>query len=159
MPPDSNIPSYNDNPKPGNVPPLLPASEPPVISAPPPLVTGAPPALPPPSPGKSSPVRRLLAILLSLCLGLFLADAVVSLLDDSLLLFFDIHILTTLRGILFLFAIFMAILIYGLMAVTPMIPKRLFLPVTLFNPVAGLLVIPFLIYFYSRVQQIAWVVS
>jgi hypothetical protein len=49
--------------------------------------------------------------------------------------------------------------IYGLMGLTPMIPKRWFLPVTLFNPVAGLAVIPFLMYFYDRMQQAAWVIS
>jgi hypothetical protein len=101
----------------------------------------------------------MFAILLSLCLGLFLADAVVSLVDDSLILFCDIHILTVIRGILFFFAMLMAIVIYGLMGLTPMIPKRLFLPLTLFNPVAGLVAVPFLIYFYGRIQQIAWGVS
>ena len=37
-------------------------------------------------------------LLLSLCLGLFLADAVVSLADDSLSLWFGIHLLTAVRG-------------------------------------------------------------
>ena len=40
---------------------------------------------------------------------------------------------------LFLLALLMGIAIYGLMGFTPMIPKRWFLPITLFNPVAGLL--------------------
>jgi hypothetical protein len=119
--------------------------------------------VPPPLPAKttrqSSPLGHRFAILLSLCIGLFLADAVVSLVDDSLILFFDIHVLTVIRGILFLFAMLMAIVIYGLMGLTPMIPKRLFLPLTLFNPVAGLVVVPFLIYFYGRIQQVAWGVS
>ena len=104
-------------------------------------------------------MRQLFAILLSLCLGLFLADAFVSLVDDSLILLFDLHGLTVIRGILFLLAMLVAIVIYGLMGLTPMIPKRLFLPLTLFNPVAGLVVIPFLIYFYGRIQQVAWGIS
>jgi hypothetical protein len=37
-----------------------------------------------------------------------------------------------------------------------MVPKRWFLPVTLFNPVALLASIPFLIYFYSRASAIDW---
>jgi len=101
----------------------------------------------------------MFAILLSLCLGLFLADGVVSLVDDSLILQFDIHLLTVVRGIVFLFAVLIAIVIYSLMALTPMIPKRLFLPVTLFNPVAALVVIPFAIYFYGRLPQVSWVIS
>ena len=104
-------------------------------------------------------MRQLIAILLSLGLGLFLANAVVSLADDSLILFFNIHVLAGLRGIIFFFTFLMAVLIYGLMGFTPMIPKRLFLPVTLFSPAAFLFVIPFLIYCYSRIQQVAWIIS
>jgi len=92
-------------------------------------------------------------------MALFLTDGVVSLLDDSLILFLDVHALTGLRGILFPFAMLMALVIYCLMGLTPMIPKRLFLPLALFNPLAGLLVIPFSIYAYGRIQQVAWAIS
>jgi len=126
---------------------------------PPPLAAALPPPLPPKPDRKPSSMGHLFAILLSVFLGLFLADAVISLVDDSLILFFDIHMVTRIRGILSLFALLMAVVIYGLMALTPMIPKRLFLPLTLFTPVAGLVAIPFLIYFYSRIQQVAWVIS
>ena len=131
--------------------PLVPTPQPPVI--------GPPPPLPPEPSRKSEPVRQLLAILLSLCLGLFLADAVVSLVDDSLILFFGLHLLAGIRGLVCLFAMLMALVIYGLMGLTPMIPKRLFLPLTLFNPAAMLIVVPFLIFLYSRIQQVSWVVS
>lgn len=92
-------------------------------------------------------------------MAMFLADGAVSLLDDSLIVFCDIHVLGGVRRILFLLAMLMALVIYGLMALTPMIPKRLFLPLALFNPLAGLLVIPFLIYAFGRIQQVAWAVS
>jgi hypothetical protein len=118
-----------------------------------------PPPLPPEPGRKSGPVRQLLAILLSVCLGLFLADAVVSLVDDSLILFFGVHLLSGIRGVVCLFSMLMALVIYGLMGLTPMIPKRLFLPLTLFNPAAMLIVVPFLIFLYSRIQQVSWVVS
>ncbi len=104
-------------------------------------------------------MRQILALLLSLCLGLFLADAVVSLVDDSLIVFFNLHLLAVIRGLVFLLAILMAIVIYVLMGLTPMIPKRLFIPVTLFNPVALLVAAPLMIFFYSRMQQIAWAIS
>src|SRR5207249_2876109 len=132
-------------------PPLCGASAPQLIATlPPPLAPNQPP---------SSAVRRLIALLLSLCLGLFLADAIISLVDDSLLLFFRIHLLTAIRAIVSLLSMLMAILIYFLMGITPMIPKRMFLPVTLFNPLAGLLTIPFFIYLYARMQQITWALS
>jgi hypothetical protein len=88
-----------------------------------------------------------------------LADAVVSLLDDSLILLFNVHVLTGARAGVCLLAALMALVIYGLMALTPMIPKRLFLPLTLFNPVVMLGIIPLFIYFHNRSQQLAWVIS
>jgi hypothetical protein len=157
MQPDSRTQSVNDNVQADDVPPLLSASAGLVIGAPPPLATGLP--LPPERARQPWPMKHVFAILLSLCLGLFLADAIVSLADDSLFLLFDIHFLTAVRGIVFLFAVLMAIVIYGLMAITPMIPKRLFLPVTLFNPVAALAVIPCSIFCYSRLPQVSWAVS
>ena len=159
MQPDPETPSFRAGPPAASVPPLLPASEPPVIGAPAELAAASSPGLPPTPVRKSSPLHQLFAILLSLCLGLFLADAVVSLVDDSLVLFFDIHVFTMMRGPLFLLTMLTGIVLYGLMGLTPMIPKRLFLPVALFNPLAALVVIPFAIYFYGRVQQINWVVS
>jgi len=159
MLPDPDIPSFNDNPHSGGVPPLLPASQPPVMGFPPPLVTAPLPTQPPKLVHKSSPVRRLLAILLSLCLGSFLGDAVVSLVDDSLILFFDVHLLTVIRGMVFLFAMLLAIAVYGLIGLTPMIPKRLFIPVTLFNPLAGLVAIPAMIFAFDWIQQVTWIIS
>jgi hypothetical protein len=159
MQPDQKPQSPQDSPQAGSVPPLVPASQPPVIGASPPLAVGSAPPLPPEPARKSSPMQQVLVILLSLCLGLFLADAVVSLADDSLILLFGAHLLTTVRGIVWLLAMLLAVVVYGLMALTPMIPKRLFLSVTLFNPLATLAVIPLAIYFYSRLQPICWVIS
>jgi len=151
--------SPKDSPQAGRVPPLVPEAQPPVIGVPPPLAVGSAPPLPTELASKSSPMRQVLVILLSLCLGLFLADAVVSLADDSLILLFGTHLLTTVRGIVWLLAMLLAVVVYGLMGLTPMIPKRLFLPVTLFNPVATLVPIPLAIYFYSRFEQVVWVIS
>jgi hypothetical protein len=134
------------------VPPRLPASE--LAGA-----SGVPPLLTPDRPRKPSAVRQLILILLSLYLGLFVVDAVVSLVDDSLIVLLDIHAFTAIRGVVFFFVTILAIGTYGLMALTPMIPKRLFLPVTLFNPVAVLGSLPLLVYYYSRIQQVAWVIS
>jgi hypothetical protein len=108
---------------------------------------------------KAPSLRQWLAILLSLCLGLFLADAVVSLLDDSLILLLGLHLLAGIRWTVFFFATLMAVLVYGLMGLTPMIPKRWFLPLTLFGLAAQLAGIPFLIYYSGGIEQVAWVIS
>jgi hypothetical protein len=114
----------------------------------------------PRTPNRNSPAgRHSLAILLSLGLGLFLADAIVSLIDDTLILLFDLHLLTALRGMLSLGAVLLLFVIYCLMGLTPRIPKRLFLPLTLFIPAAFLAVVPGVIYFYSRIHQLAWALS
>src|SRR5216684_5938360 len=136
MPLDPNTESSNENAQTGGVSPSLSATPPPVAGPPP------PPPLPRYTTRRPSPLQQLLVILLNLCLGLYLADAAVSLADDSLILFFGIHILAGIRGTIFLFAILMAALVYGLMGLTPMIPKRLFLPLTLFGPAAQLAVLP-----------------
>src|SRR6185436_11928434 len=151
--------SSKNNPGQANTPPLLATSEPPPIAGPPPLVAGSPvpPSANPDSKGSSG--RKFLVVLLSLCVALFVADGLVSLLDDSLILFFGLHAVSGVRGFVFAFALLITILVYVLMGLTPMIPKRLFLPVTLFSPALTLVMIPLLIYFYGRMQQIFWLLS
>ncbi|SRR6266568_3732922 len=112
MQPDPETPSLNASQQAGSVLPLLPASEPPLIGARAPLAAAS---LPPPLPAKPNRARNLFAILLSLGLGLFLADAVVSLVDNSLILFFNLHVLSVLQEILCLFPVLTGIVIYGLM--------------------------------------------
>src|SRR5450432_1379683 len=92
-----------------------------------------PPLLPPESKRPSGSLRQFLAVLLSVCLALYLLDAVVSLVDDSLILFFGLHVFSVIRALVGIFAVLMVILVYGLMGLTPMIPKRLFLPLPLSN--------------------------
>jgi len=104
-------------------------------------------------------VRHVLAILLSLFLVLYLAEAVVSFADDSLSLVFGVHVLTMIDLILFVFAALTAFVIYGLMGLTPLIPKRLFLPLALFYPVAVLATVPCLIYSSNRMELVDWAVS
>jgi hypothetical protein len=122
-------------------------------------LAAVPPPLSPGASGHSPSAPPWLIILLSLCLGLFIADAFVSLADDSLVFFCELHFLTGIRGIAGLFAALIALLIYGLMALVPAIPKRWFIPVTLFNLFAALAGIPFLIFFYEHAQLIAWSIS
>ena len=108
---------------------------------------------------RQASTSAFLAVLLHLALGLFLVEAGVSLLDDTVVLAFGVHVLGFIRGLLFLLLVLTSILIYLLSGVTPMIPKRFFIPIVLFTPVAELTMIPLFIYHYDRVQQITWVVS
>src|ERR1039457_2026023 len=85
MPSDTNISPANNPPPPDSVPPLLS----------------------PESKHKSGPRRQFFAILLSLCLALFLIDAVVSLVDDSLILFFGLHVFSVIRGLVAILALLM----------------------------------------------------
>jgi hypothetical protein len=140
------------------VPPPLAESPPPAVPFPPPA--SVPPLAPPPKlAGKAGPFRQFVVIFLNLCLGLFLADAVISFADASLILFLGIHVLDPVRGVVGLFTVLLAIVVYGLIGLSPMIPKRMFLPIALFNPLALLLAVPALIYFYGRIQFVDWVLS
>jgi len=126
------------------------------MSHPPPLAAEPPSSLPPPQPNS---LPKTLAILLSLYLGLFLADAVVSLVNDSLAIIFKVQLLGAIRGLLAFVVILASIGVYGLMGLTPMIPKRLFLPLVLFTPVALLATVPVMIYHYGALPLFAGAVS
>ena len=124
------------------------------------LPSGAvPPALPPPSKPGPGPARHLFAIFLSLCLALFLVSGMVSAVDDSLVLLLRFHLLTAISGILFCLSFLIAMLVYVMMGITPLVPKRLFLPVTLFYAAALLLTLPILIYWYHGVLVVDWIMS
>ncbi len=78
----------------------------------------------------------------------------VSLLDGILVIAFGTHAITSVRGLVSLLALLSAAVVYVMMGFTPNIPKRVFLPVTLFAPVAMLVTIPCYIYFYGRTSWI-----
>jgi hypothetical protein len=91
-------------------------------------------------------MKQTISIVLNLCLGLFIVGGVVSVFDDSLRLLWGLHLLTAISAILSLIAFLIVIVVYGLMGLTPMIPKRVFLPVTLFYAAGVLAVFPTMIY-------------
>jgi hypothetical protein len=127
------------------------APAPPPLPNPPPL----PPVLPVPAP-RSPSVGSSLATLLSIFLALFLVDALFSFADDSLIAFFDIHALTSIRGLVSLLTLVLSFLIYVLITFLPSIPKRLFVPLTIFGPAVFLAGIPFLIYSYDTIRWVTW---
>jgi hypothetical protein len=108
---------------------------------------------------RQSAGRELVTVLLNAVLGCFLADAAISLLDDTLLWGFHVHALGAIRGVVFVFLVIMSLLVYLLAGALPMIPKRFFLPVVLITPLAPIAVTPLLIFHYDWMLQIDWSVS
>jgi hypothetical protein len=104
-------------------------------------------------------VKRTVALLLSLFLVLFVADAAISLLDDSIILAFGISGLSMLRALASLLVIGAGAALWLGMGLTPMIPKRYFAPLVLFIPVVLLGFVPLAIYFYARLPWIACIAS
>lgn len=115
--------------------------------------------LPPPVPQPRSALRSAIAGFLSLTLAVSLLNAVVSLASDSLVAFFENHALVGILGFVAIPALLMALAVYGLMLLTPMVPKRFFLPITLCGPVTALGALPFLIYFHQQAAWISWGIS
>ena len=117
---------------------------------------GTPPVLtrlPPQPAGSPSSWRKLVAILLSLFLGLFLASGLASVLDDSCVLFWGNHLFTNISGILTFLTLLAAVLVYGLMGLTPVMPKRIVLPVVGFMALSLLAAPLAMIFYYQRILQ------
>ena len=123
------------------------------MNGPPPLITEPPPLLPDKSNRKST--RHVISVLLSLCLAVFLADGVVSLVDDSFVLFFGVHSFSLLRGLVSVAGLFVGLGVYGLIGLTPMVPKRLFLPIPIFFLASMLALFTLAIYWRHHIEQIA----
>lgn len=93
-------------------------------------------------------MRKCLSFLLSLVLVLFLASALVSLLDDTGALLFGSHLLTVVSGIISSLAFLLLLLSYALMGLTPLVPKRLVLPLVFFAALQCLALLPVAVYNY-----------
>lgn len=146
---------------------------PPLIAPEPPAITNAPaggtqpaenfyaPAEKSASAGKGGfwRARHLVAVVLSLGLALFLADGLISAVDDTFILFANVPVLGGIRGLVGFFSVLIGLAIYALMGLTPMIPKSKFFVMALFSPLAALAALPFWIYFHERIQWVIWAIS
>jgi hypothetical protein len=92
-------------------------------------------------------------------MAMFLADAAISLLDDTFVLFMGVHALGGIRGLVGALTVILALVVYFMMGITPAVPKRFFLPLTLFTLMAIILPLPLLIYHRDLSQQASWVIS
>src|SRR5580698_870970 len=108
-------------------------------------------------------MKQAISIFLSLFLGLFIISGAVSVVDDSLRLFLGLHFLMAISALLSAIAFLFAVIVYGLMGLTPMVPKRIFLPATLFFAASILITIPAMIYsggnWLLRGLQLDWIMS
>ena len=100
-----------------------------------------------------------MTVVLSVALGLVLASTVLSALDGTFALFLGSYALTLLDGILLFLGLLAMALVYGLMALTPAIPKRIFMLLALVLVGPGLIALPAAIFCYQRLQWIDWVAS
>jgi|ERR1051326_825287 hypothetical protein len=147
---------HEDIPLQGNPQAKVPPTLPPLLGQ-----TASTPQ-PPPIPPKSSgfwTARHLVALVLSAGLGLFLADAVISAVDDTFILLFHTRALAGIRGFVGFLTVLIGFVIYALMAITPMIPKRKFIPLALFSLLASLVSLPFWIYCHDKIQLVIWAIS
>src|SRR5690348_10369247 len=126
------------------------------METPPPFFTAEPPPF---LPAESTPLRRAFAVVLSLCLILFVADAAVSMIDDCLIVFLHVHLISFERGLLAILSMLMAVGIYGLMGLTPLVPKRPFVLIPAFTLIATLAAFPCMIYCHDQVQVVALAIS
>jgi hypothetical protein len=130
--------------------PILPKSTPPplVVVIPPPVLTG-----------KTSASRKAMAVLLSGFLGLFIVSGLFSILDDACALFAGSHFFTTINGTVTFVTALVAILVYGLMGLTPLVPKRIFLPVLLLMALSFFGTMPVAIYDFGWILPLDLAIS
>lgn len=124
-------------------------------------MNGTPPLLEEhrPVPAKIPPWRELLLFLLNIFLWFFFADAVLSVADDAAALVSPERATAAPRLIIGIFTILLGLLVYALMALTPAIPKKFFLPLKLFFPATQIACIPTFFYFYHHLPFVALVLS
>ncbi len=106
--------------------------------------------------------REQVAVFLSLCLGVFIADGILSVIQYFLVGFLGVKIPGVLEGILSLFALAvlaLAFAVYCLMGLTPLVPKRYFLPLVLMYPATWLLLVPVSIFFPDHMNGVLLAVS
>ena len=125
----------------------------------------APPSLPPlltpnaPSPPKPNDWRKHLAGSLNLWLGLYLIAAIWALMDDTLVILAQQHCLSSLNAMFTIIAFLASLVLYGLMGLSPAIPKRIFLPLILLPWLGTALGLLVLIYDFQRIQVLDWWLS
>lgn len=108
---------------------------------------------PPPLPVQ--PAVAAVQVMLSVAVVIFLADVVLGLGDGLLQLAWHAQWLTPLRGVVGVVAFFAGLVVYFLSGLTPLVPKRFFLPLTLLPLVLGLCQLPLFVLYPAKSQEMA----
>jgi hypothetical protein len=108
---------------------------------------------------KVSGFRNFLSIFLSIYLAVFALDAFLSILDDSLRLFFGFNLLSGPRNSLGVGCLLIGLLVYLGMSFTPLIKKRYFLPLILLAMIGNLAVFPVMIYHFDKLMAFSLILS
>jgi hypothetical protein len=118
------------------------------------------PTVPPPLPEAASESSRpVLTAVLNLALVIFLTSGLVSLSSDALFLVFQRQDLAVTAALGSLLLFLTGFILFGLMAFFPGIPKRYFIPVSLYLPVAAVASLPLLVYFKEHALLIVFGIS
>lgn len=110
----------------------------------------------------AGPAGEQLAVFLSFCLGVFVVDGFLSVIAVFLEGFPGVRISGALDGVMSLLALAvlaLAFAVYCLMGLTPLVPKRYFLPLVLLYPATWLVLVPISIYFPGSIRGILLAVS
>ena len=125
-----------------------------------------PPEIPPSqcSPGRegAGTARGQIAAFLSFSLGGFIADGIFSVIVYSLIGFLGVKIPGVLDGVVSLLSLAvlaLAFAVYCLMGITPLVPKRYFLPLVLIYPATWLLLVPVSIFSIEHINGVLLAVS
>ncbi|HEX7651881.1 MAG TPA: hypothetical protein VF607_00140, partial [Verrucomicrobiae bacterium] len=92
-------------------------------------------------------------------LGLYLIAAIWALMDDTLVILAQQHCLSSLNAMFTIIAFLASLVLYGLMGLSPAIPKRIFLPLILLPWLGTALGLLVLIYDFQRIQVLDWWLS
>jgi hypothetical protein len=118
------------------------------------------PTVPPPLPeAASGSSRPVLTAVLNLALVIFLTSGLVSLSSDALFLVFQRQDLAVTAALGSLLLFLTGFILFGLMAFFPGVPKRYFIPVSLYLPVAAVASLPLLVYFKEHALLIVFGIS
>lgn len=107
--------------------------------------------------GGAGKAREQVSVFLSFCLGVFIVDGIASVIAVFLGGFLGIKVPGALDGVMSLFALgvlALAFAVYCLMGLTPLVPKRFFLPLVFVYPATWLLLIPVSIFFSEHINGV-----
>ena len=100
-----------------------------------------------------------LSLVLSLALGFFAVNAALGVLDDLMLATLESQAFTLFRALSSLLMMPVTVVLFLMMAIWPGIPKRVFMIIVLFMPVATIVSLPLFAYFFPHFAWVSLAIS